>query len=298
MNAPTQIQAEVAIIAYHLLLRRRCRAHRWQCPRERRVLPAGVREGIAPTEWLPIGPDHNNQVDNALLENFDTTGLTDDVYTLQLQVVGGDGQIRQSSIQLTVDNTPPRSISPIRPQSRSSCQVRVEWVNVNAEVADIYAVARVEFFVNGQAEPFAVRSIAPFNVNWPLGGPGRYQFHVVVYDGAGNKAETEPVTVSVVARQGRPLKAILISQDPDETAVLSLALQRAGLNVARYRDILTLCPMPRMTQTSLIVLVTAEGSTVAGSEGSPCSGADTLFLVIAEHLDEVHTSSLSNPAPI
>ncbi len=74
-------------------------------------------------------------------------------------------------------------------------------MNVNAEVADIYAVARVEFFVNGQAEPFAVRSIAPFNVNWPLGGPGRYQFHVVVYDGAGNKAETEPVTVSVVARQ-------------------------------------------------------------------------------------------------
>ncbi len=127
VNAPTQIQAEVAIISpttYSYVagvvpIVGNARGNVG-------VLPAGVREGIAPTEWLPIGPDHNNQVDNALLENFDTTGLTDDVYTLQLQVVGGDGQIRQSSIQLTVDNTPPRSISPIRPQSRSSCQVRLD----------------------------------------------------------------------------------------------------------------------------------------------------------------------------
>lgn len=202
VNAPTQIQAEVAVISpttysYVAGIVPIIGNARGDVAFYRLVFG----KGITPAEWLPIGPDHNNQVDNALLENFDTTGLADGIYTLQLQVVGGDGQIRQSSIQLTVDNTPPKVDLTYPPEGSEFVSGEVEWVNVNAEVADVYAIARVEFFVNGQADPFAARSIAPFNVNWPLGGPGRYQFHVVVHDAAGNKTETEPVTVSVVPRQ-------------------------------------------------------------------------------------------------
>ena len=76
-----------------------------------------------------------------------------------------------------------------------------EWVNVNAQVNDNYAIARVEFYENEAEEPFNVRTIAPFNVNWILKGPGEYRFHVIVYDAAGNKTQTEPVRIRVIPRE-------------------------------------------------------------------------------------------------
>ncbi len=159
--------------------------------------------GVNPTEWLQVGPDHQNEVDNNLLENFDTTGLEDGVYTLQLQVVGQDGEIRQAAIQVIIDNTPPK-VNLTYPPSGSEFEYGFdEWVNVNAEVRDVYAIDRVEFYQNQAEEPFAVRRLAPYNVNWTLQSPGEYQFHVVVYDAAGNKAETAPVRVRVVPRQGQ-----------------------------------------------------------------------------------------------
>ena len=157
--------------------------------------------GVNPTEWLQIGPDRGDQVENAVLENFDTTGLSDGFYTLQLQVVGHDQQVRQASIQVTVDNTPPRVDVTYPPNGEQFIDGRQEWVNVNAEVNDNLALSHVEFYAQGQAEPFAVRNLAPYNVNWTLRGPGTYRFHVVVYDAAGNRTESDPVTMTVVPRE-------------------------------------------------------------------------------------------------
>jgi hypothetical protein len=158
-------------------------------------------QGMNPSEWLQIGPDHGNQVDNNLLENFDTTALEDGVYTLQLQVVGNDQQVRQATIQVTVDNTPPE-VDLTYPPAGSEYEYGFdEWINVNAEVKDVYATDRVEFYQNNQEEPFSVRTIPPYNVNWTLQGPGQYQFHVVVYDAAGNSTQTEPVTITVTPRE-------------------------------------------------------------------------------------------------
>jgi len=75
-----------------------------------------------------------------------------------------------------------------------------EWVNVNAAVED-YSIARVEFYVDDQAEPFAVRTIAPFNVNWPLGGVGKHSFHIIAVDEAGNSSKSDPVSIYVVPRE-------------------------------------------------------------------------------------------------
>ncbi|HOU11670.1 MAG TPA: transglycosylase domain-containing protein [Anaerolineae bacterium] len=158
-------------------------------------------KGLNPTEWRQIGPDHGNQVDNNILEFFDTTGLEDGLYTLQLQVVGQDQGVRQATMQFTVDNTPPK-VDLTYPVEGSEYTYGVdEWVNINAEVNDNYAVARVDFFKGDETEPFKFRTIAPFNVNWTLGGPGEYQFRVVVYDAAGNKTETEPVKIRVVPKK-------------------------------------------------------------------------------------------------
>lgn len=157
--------------------------------------------GLNPTEWMQIGPDYGHQVDNGLLENLDTTGIPDGLYTLQLQVVNHDQYVRQATIQLTVDNQPPK-VDLTYPPANSEYEYGFdEWVNVNAEVRDNYAVARVEFYKNNQETPFNVRTVAPFNVNWKLEAPGQYSFHVVVYDAAGNRTETEPVTIRVIPRK-------------------------------------------------------------------------------------------------
>ncbi len=156
--------------------------------------------GLNPTEWMQVGPDHGNQVENNVLENFDTTGLESVPYTLQLQVIGQDQQVRQAVIQVTVDNMPPKMDLTYPPDGSEFVYGRDEWVNINAEVQDNYAIDRVEFFTGGAAEPFKVRDIAPFNVNWTTGGPGQYSFRVIAYDAAGNKTETQSVTINVVAR--------------------------------------------------------------------------------------------------
>ncbi len=158
-------------------------------------------KGLNPTEWMQIGPDHGNQVDKNLLENFDTTALENIPHTLQLQVIGQDQQVRQATLQVTVDNEPPRADLTYPPEGSEYEYGRDEWVNVNVEVNDNYAIDRAEFFLGDQAEPFGVREIAPFNVNWTLGSPGEYSFRVVVYDAAGNKTETGPVKIRVIPKQ-------------------------------------------------------------------------------------------------
>jgi len=160
-------------------------------------------KGLNPTEWMQIGPDHGNQVENNLLENFDTTSLENVPYTIQLQVVGHDQQVRQATIQVTVDNEAPKADLTYPIEGSKYEYGFDEWVNINAEVNDKYAIDRVEFYKNDEEEPFSVRTIAPFNINWTLGSPGEYQFRIVVYDAAGNKTEAGPVKIHVVPRKNQ-----------------------------------------------------------------------------------------------
>ncbi len=156
--------------------------------------------GLNPTEWVQIGPDHGNQVENNLLENFDTSALESGLYTLQLQVVGHDQQVRQATIQVTVDNEPPK-VDLTYPTEGSEYEYGFdEWVNINAEVQDKYATDRVEFYKGDEEEPFDVRTVAPYNINWTLGAPGAYSFRVIAYDAAGNQAEAGPVQIHVVPK--------------------------------------------------------------------------------------------------
>ncbi len=158
-------------------------------------------QGMNPSGWTPIGPDHYNEVENNILEYFDTTGLRDGVYTVQLQVIGHDQQSREASIQLTVDNTPPKAQVTYPPPGSVFEYQAQTWINVHAEVNDNYAISRVEFYVNSGAEPFAVRTLAPFNVNWTLRGPADLRFHVIAYDAAGNRTQSEAVRTQIVSRE-------------------------------------------------------------------------------------------------
>jgi membrane peptidoglycan carboxypeptidase len=156
--------------------------------------------GMNPVEWTQVGPDHNNQVDKNVLEIFDTTGLADGFYTLQLQVVEHNQNVRQAILQLTVDNTPPDADLTYPPDGQTYEFGFDEWVNINVEVNDAYATDRVEFYKNDEETPFEVKSVAPYNINWVLEGVGQYSFYVKVFDAAGNETETEPVTVRIEPR--------------------------------------------------------------------------------------------------
>ncbi|HET91929.1 MAG TPA: hypothetical protein ENN99_14505 [Chloroflexi bacterium] len=156
--------------------------------------------GLYPSEWFQIGPDHGNQVDYNILEFWDTSGL-DGLYSLRLQVVDHAMQLREATIQVTVDNISP-TVTINHPIEGGAYEVGYdEWVNVNAVVED-YSIARVEFYVDNQAEPFAVRTVAPFNVNWPLGAVGEHTFHVIAVDEAGNRTKSDPVRIRAVPRRG------------------------------------------------------------------------------------------------
>ncbi len=165
-------------------------------------------KGLYPTEWLQIGPDHGEQVDHNILEYFDTTSL-DGLYTLRLQVVDHSMALREATIQVTVDNISP-TLTLNHPEDGAVYEIgRDEWANVNAEVED-YSVARVEFYGYAGPKstepppdltPFAVRTVAPFNVNWPLKETGEFTIYVIAIDEAGNSTTSERVTIRVVPRQ-------------------------------------------------------------------------------------------------
>ena len=165
-------------------------------------------QGMNPTAWVQVGPDHGNQVDHNVLEFWDTSGL-DGLYSLRLSVVDHSTALRETTIQVTVDNISP-TLDLTYPEEGAEYEYGYdEWANVNAEVQD-YSVARIEFYeypgdkASAPPEgltPFAMRTVAPFNVNWTVGGVGLHTFYVIAIDAAGNTTKSDPVTIRVVPRE-------------------------------------------------------------------------------------------------
>jgi membrane peptidoglycan carboxypeptidase len=174
-------------------------------------------EGMNPAGWLQIGPDHGEQVHNGILEYWDTAGL-DGLYTLQLTVLDHSNQPRRAAVQVTVDYISP-TLDLTYPENGSEYEYDYdEWVNVNAEVQD-YSIGRVEYYVYkwdpgdlGRStppdppeglEPFTVRTIPPFNVNWTItgNGEGKYTFYVIAVDAAGNSTTSDKVTIKLVPHE-------------------------------------------------------------------------------------------------
>jgi len=163
-------------------------------------------QGLNPSGWVQIGGDHPEQVDNNILEWWNTAGL-DGLYSLRLSVVDHSMALREVTIQVTVDNISPTVDLTFPVDGASFTLGNTEWININAEVQD-YSIARVEFYEYGGPKqptppegltPFAVRNVAPFNVNWTVRGAGTHTFYVIAIDAAGNQTTSKPVTVSFVA---------------------------------------------------------------------------------------------------
>ena len=124
-----------------------------------------IGAGLEPAEWTPIGPEHPEDIQNGILERLDTTALAEGLYTLRLTVNRGDGP-KVSTIQVTIDNTPPAIVVTEPKADKLYVMEDDEQINVNALANDNLTVDRVVFQIDGQ--PFATSTVSPYNERWEI----------------------------------------------------------------------------------------------------------------------------------
>ena len=145
-----------------------------------------VGQGLNPTAWVTVA-EGESPVRQGVLGLWDTHSL-DGLYTVQLQVTTIDRRVLTHTIQVTVDNTPPRvAWRPPLPAERVSYR-EGEVLLLAATAEDDYAVAYVRLLVNGRE--IGRRAAPPYTFAWPL-RVGRWTFTVEAVDAAGNTASVE-----------------------------------------------------------------------------------------------------------
>jgi membrane carboxypeptidase/penicillin-binding protein PbpC len=136
-------------------------------PGDFRLYQVQYGKGLTPAEWVPIGGDHYNRVENNILEYWDVSQLPDGLYSLRLVVIEGSGNARTAVIPVIVDNAPPK-VEIIHPLDGAVYTLESdEWVNIQADATDNYAMDRVEFYLDGQSIGYS--TIAPFTFKWTIG---------------------------------------------------------------------------------------------------------------------------------
>ncbi len=121
-------------------------------------------EGATPENWVRIGGDRGDRVENGELAQWDTKALADGLYTLRLSVVAR-GNTQQVSIQVLVDNTAPE-MALVAPFEGQKFIMRDEWITIQANAEDNIVMDRVEFFLVRSDSATAESAEAPL----PEGG--------------------------------------------------------------------------------------------------------------------------------
>jgi len=173
-------------------------------------------QGLGPTSWMQIGPEHYNQVSNGWLENWDTTGFNG-VYTLQLSVVAHSGHWQQASLPVTVDNISPtvKITYPITKEVFYYDKDNPDKLRIQAEATDNAAMGRVEFYLDGQA--LMTSTVPPYNMLWPIVMTTTitdtkiivtetHTIYAIAYDAAGNQQKSEEVVIQVATEPPKPPK--------------------------------------------------------------------------------------------
>jgi len=155
--------------------------------------------GLFPQTWTQVEGDRGEQIENGLLQTWNTDGL-DGLYSLRLVVVkndpeGGPFTFDVATIQVTVDNQPPtiRLLSPTPNQEFTAGPNTA--VVIQPQAQDNLSIARVEIYVNDALADTA--RLAPYVIRWKPPAAGVYTIFARVYDAAGNVAESERVVTRV-----------------------------------------------------------------------------------------------------
>ena len=151
--------------------------------------------GLNPTQWTQIGGDRGEQLENADLQTWDTSGLPNGLYSVQLLVVKSDQTFANYTVQVTVDNTSP-TVSLITPEPDDTFTIGSdESVIIQPDAKDNLSLAYVEIYLDGKR--VNTSTVAPFTYRWKLGFAGVHSLYLRAVDAAGNDAQSAPVTITV-----------------------------------------------------------------------------------------------------
>ncbi len=154
-------------------------------------------QGLNPTRWVLIGADNQKAVASGTLGEWDTEGL-EGLYSVQLVVVYGEGQVSTDAVQITVDNSPP-AVSLVLPASGTQTLPLSGSLVIEADVADELGIAKVEFLVDGELVGSAEST--PYSLRWSAEA-GAHTITVRATDYAGNVGESDPIQIVVVGQGG------------------------------------------------------------------------------------------------
>ncbi len=149
--------------------------------------------GLNPARWIQIGSDSRAPVASGTLAVWDTAGL-EGLYSVQLVVVYGEGQVIADAVQVTVDNAAPR-VRLVLPQPGTADDVAAgDPLVIEAEIFDEMDLARVDVLIDG--EVIGTMLEAPYSLRWTAQA-GEHTISVRAVDRAGNSGESTPVRVVV-----------------------------------------------------------------------------------------------------
>ncbi|MBL8144964.1 MAG: transglycosylase domain-containing protein [Anaerolineae bacterium] len=154
-------------------------------------------QGLNPSQWIDLGGRQTDFDPSRPLATWDTAGL-DGLYSLLLTATTTSNQTETDAIQVTVDNQPPAVQLALHEPDRVFRFPDDREIMLDAQATDNIAIARVEFFHNGQL--LGSDESWPYQLKWGIDAPGTQSFRAVVFDAVGNRAEGD-LTVEVQGAQ-------------------------------------------------------------------------------------------------
>lgn len=152
--------------------------------------------GLNPTEWIQLGEDRDEPVEDNVLHIWDTTGL-EGLFSVKLLVLRAEQAFDEVTVQVTVDNTPP-TVNLTAPLPGEVFELEDESIVIQPNAADNLSLSRVEIYVDDRL--VTASTVAPFTTRWKMTGVGTHRVFARAFDAAGNEADSE--TVSVVVEEG------------------------------------------------------------------------------------------------
>jgi len=146
--------------------------------------------GLNPSEWIDLGGRQTAYDPDQPLASWDT-GALDGLYSLLLTVTTSDNSTETDAIQVTVDNQPPSVTLAQREPDKVYRFPADREIALEAQATDNSAIARVEFFHNGQS--LGSDESWPYHLDWTIEAAGTHIFDVVVFDAVGNEADGQLV---------------------------------------------------------------------------------------------------------
>ena len=154
-----------------------------------------IGQGSVPETWQRIGDNQDVGGNGLVLGSWDTTTVPDDLYILRLTMVRSDATLEPDNREIIVDNTPPsvRLVEPLTTKIYS--RARDVFIEIVAEARDNRQIDTVEFYVDDVL--VSPQTESPYTYRWTITDSTSVEMWAIVYDAAGNKTESERITVNL-----------------------------------------------------------------------------------------------------